>query len=69
MGPDEGKGALMGWAIALGFAVLAMAGLALSGRMTRPALMIAGAAMLAALAGYASQGNPDMAGTPVSRQV
>ena len=59
----------MGWGIALGFAALAMGGLALSGRMTRLALMITSAALLIALAGYASQGNPGMAGTPVSHQV
>jgi hypothetical protein len=57
----------MGWGIALGFAVMAMGGLALSRRLTRDALMIAGAALLVALAGYAWQGSPDMAGTPVSQ--
>ena len=59
----------MGWAIALGFAALALAGLGLSRRLTPVAMMIACAALLIALAGYASQGNPDMAGTPVSHQV
>lgn len=57
----------MGWGIALGFATMAMGGLALSRRLTRDALMIAGAALLVALAGYAWQGSPDMAGTPVSQ--
>ena len=59
----------MGWAISLGFAALAMGGLALSGRMTRLAQMITAAALLIALAGYGWQGSPDMAGAPVSRQV
>ena len=58
----------MGWGIALGFAAMAMGGLALSRRLTRDALMIAGAALLIALAGYAWQGSPDMAGTPVTHQ-
>lgn len=55
----------MGWAIALGFAATAMGGLGLSRRLTRTGLMIAGAALLVALAGYGWQGSPDMAGTPV----
>ncbi|MEO6718525.1 MAG: hypothetical protein ABIM50_14920 [Novosphingobium sp.] len=59
----------MGLAFALGFAVLAMAALVLSRRLTRSACIIVGAALLIALAGYAWQGNPDMAGTPVSHQV
>jgi cytochrome c-type biogenesis protein CcmH len=42
-----------------------MAGLALSGRLNGPALQIAGAALLLALAGYGWQGSPGMAGTPV----
>jgi cytochrome c-type biogenesis protein CcmH len=65
MGPvTEGK-ALMGWVFALGFAALCMIGLALSGRLNGPALQIAGAALLLALAGYGWQGSPGMAGTPV----
>ena len=59
---------MMGWAIALGFAALALGGLALSRRLTRTAQMIAGAALLIALAGYGWQGSPDMAGTPVQNQ-
>ena len=59
----------MGWAIALGFAALALAGLGLSRRLTLAALIITGAALLLALAGYGWQGSPGMAGTPVSRQV
>lgn len=58
----------MGWLFALGFAALAMAGLALSGRLNRPALLIAGAALLLALAGYGWQGSPGMAGTPVQHK-
>ena len=69
MGPAEGGEALMGWFFALGFAFLTMVGLALYGRLTRDALMIAVAATLIALAGYGWQGSPDMAGTPVSHQV
>lgn len=59
----------MGWAFALGFAALAMAALTLSRRLTRPALKIVGAALLIALAGYAWQGSPGMAGAPVSRNI
>ena len=55
----------MGWVFALGFAALAMAGLVLSGRLNRLALLIASAALLLAIAGYGWQGSPDMAGTPV----
>ena len=58
----------MGWPIAFAFAVLAFAGLVLSRRLTRDALLIACAALLSALAGYGWQGSPDMAGTPVSSQ-
>jgi len=58
----------MGWAIAFAFAALAFAGLALSRRLIRDALVIAGAALLIALAGYGWQGSPDMAGTPISPQ-
>ena len=68
MGPAEGGKTLMGWAIALGFAAAALGGLALSRRLTRMGLMITGAAMLIALAGYGWQGSPGMAGTPVSHQ-
>ena len=68
MGPAEGDEKLMGWAIALLFAALAMGGLALSRRLSGTGLMIAGAALLIALAGYAWQGSPDMAGTPVMQQ-
>lgn len=59
----------MGLALALGFAALVLAALALSRRLTRTALLIVGAALLIALAGYAWQGSPDVAGTPVSHQV
>ena len=55
----------MGWAIALGFVALTLAGLALCGRLTQAALIIASAALLLALVGYGWQGSPDMSGTPV----
>ena len=65
MGPAAGGETLMGWLFALGFAAMAMGGLALCGRLTRATLMIAGAALLLALAGYGWQGSPGLAGTPV----
>ena len=56
----------MGWVFMIGFAAIAFAGLWLSGRCSRPALELAGAALLVAIAGYGWQGSPDMAGHPVS---
>lgn len=52
----------MGWVLALLFAALAWLGLYASGRCSRLALEIAAAALLAGLAGYGWQGNPDLAG-------
>ncbi len=59
----------MGWLIALAFAALALLGLWLSGRCSRAALYLAGAALLLALAGYGWQGSPDIAGKPVAALV
>jgi cytochrome c-type biogenesis protein CcmH len=56
----------MGWLFVLGFAGLALLGLVLSKRCSPAALRIAAAALLLAVAGYAWQGNPSMAGNPVS---
>ena len=56
----------MGWVIAIVLPVLAWLGLAASGRCSRLALELAAVAGLLALAGYAWQGRPDMAGHPVS---
>lgn len=56
----------MGWIFALGLAALGYIGLWACGRCPRPALLLAGAALLLALAGYAWQGNPGMAGKPVT---
>lgn len=58
----------MGWFIAIAFAVLAWLGLWLSRRAQRAALEIVAAALALALAGYAWQGNPGMAGKPVAAQ-
>lgn len=55
----------MGWVIAVPLALIAWLGLAASGRCSRLALELAAAAVLLALAGYAWQGSPDMAGHPV----
>lgn len=55
----------MGWLL---FALLAgLTGLALhaSGRCSRQALELCGAALLVAAAGYAWQGSPDLPGQPV----
>ncbi|MDE2596046.1 MAG: hypothetical protein KGL44_04115 [Sphingomonadales bacterium] len=56
----------MGWMFAIGFAALAFAGLYFSGRCSRQALEIAGAALLVGLAGYGWQGSPDLPGNPVA---
>jgi len=57
----------MGWLFAIGFAAICFVALWRSGRCSRQALEIVGAALLLGLAGYAWQGSPDMAGAPVSR--
>ena len=59
----------MGWLFALGFAALAMLGLYLSKRFSPGALLIAAAATVFALAGYAWQGSPGMPGHPVRQTV
>lgn len=55
----------MGWLFALGLAALAFLALYASGRCSRLALELCGAALLAGLAGYAWQGSPDASGKPV----
>ena len=56
----------MGWLFASAFAALALAGLHLSGRCPRPALELAAALLLAAIAGYGWQGSPDLPGNPAA---
>ncbi len=56
----------MGWLFAIIFAALAFAALWFSGRCSRMALEIGGAAILLGIAGYGWQGSPDMPGHPVS---
>ncbi|MFC3173673.1 hypothetical protein ACFOD9_05355 [Novosphingobium bradum] len=56
----------MGWLFAVGLAALALGGLWQGGRVNRLALELAGAALLAALAGYAWQGSPGQPGQPVA---
>ncbi len=58
----------MGWLFAFGIALLVLAALYFSGRVSRMALEITVAALLVGLAGYAWQGSPDMPGNPVSGQ-
>jgi len=55
----------MGWLIAGTLALLAWLGLAASGRFSRLALELAAGVILLALAGYASQGSPQMPGHTV----
>lgn len=57
----------MGWLFAICFAAICFGALWMSGRCSRQALEIVGAALLLGLAGYAWQGSPDMAGAPVVR--
>jgi len=59
----------MGWVIAFMLAALTMAALIFSRRCSRQALELAGVAILIALAGYAWQGSPDMAGRPVAATI
>jgi hypothetical protein len=54
----------MGWALMAGFALLAGAGLFWFARRDKGALQFLGAALLLALAGYAWEGHPTMAGSP-----
>lgn len=57
----------MGWLFAIGLAAICLGALWRSGRCSRQALEIVGAALLLGLAGYAWQGSPDMVGAPVVR--
>jgi len=54
----------MGWVLMAGFALLAGAGLYWFVRRDKGAMQFLGAALLLALAGYAWQGHPGMAGSP-----
>ena len=56
----------MGWLALLVFAILTGVGLWRFGRMPRAALELSGAALLIGVAGYASQANPSLSGSPVS---
>lgn len=55
----------MGWIVVIGMAAAAWIALWRSGRCPGSALQIIAAALFLALAGYAWQGSPDMAGKPV----
>jgi cytochrome c-type biogenesis protein CcmH len=56
----------MGWVWLLVFVALAAAGLWRFGRLKRGAIELAGAALLLAIAGYAVQGSPNVAGSPTT---
>lgn len=56
----------MGWLAFLVFAGLSLAGLWRFGKLPRQALELSGAVALLALAGYAWQGSPSQAGSPVA---
>jgi cytochrome c-type biogenesis protein CcmH len=56
----------MGWLLFLVFAALSLVGLWRFGKLPRQALELSGAAALIALAGYAWQGSPGKAGSPVA---
>ncbi|SIO05390.1 Cytochrome c-type biogenesis protein CcmH/NrfG [Parasphingorhabdus marina DSM 22363] len=55
----------MGWLILLGFLLLLFGALLWLGKLPRPAWELTGAALLLAVAGYAWQGNPGMAGVSI----
>ena len=57
----------MGWGLMIGFALLVGGGLFWFVRGDRGALQFLGAALLIALAGYAWQGHPGVAGSPKAR--
>jgi cytochrome c-type biogenesis protein CcmH len=57
----------MGWIAIFALAALVYVALWKSGRCSRLALEISGAALLLGIAGYAWQGKPDMPGNPVSQ--
>lgn len=54
-----------GWIMAIGLAILAGAAIVRLGRTERSSFEIIAAALLIGLAGYAWQGNPSLAGSPV----
>jgi cytochrome c-type biogenesis protein CcmH len=56
----------MGWIFPIILAVLTLAGLKLSGRLDRTAFELAIVAALFGIAGYAWQGTPSLAGSPIS---
>lgn len=56
----------MGWLFAVLLAGFTFAGLWASKRLNRVAFELCAAAILIALAGYAWQGSPDLAGSPVT---
>lgn len=60
---------MMGWLILAGLALLVLLLLRWPGRLDRPALMLAGAALFLAAAGYAWQGSPGMAGAPAAGRI
>lgn len=55
---------MSGWILAGLLCALALGALRLSGRCSRLALELSAALLLAALAGYAWQGSPDLPGQP-----
>lgn len=57
----------MGWLFPILLGAISLAIFWRSGRFSRQALELAGAALLIALAGYAWQGSPTMKGNPVQR--
>lgn len=57
---------MTGWLSAITLAGLTLAFLKQSNKLSREALEIVAVAVLVALAGYAWQGSPDMAGRPVA---
>lgn len=56
----------MGWLLIVCFCVITALGLWRFGNMPRSVLELSGAALFLALAGYAWQGNPGMAGHPIA---
>lgn len=59
----------MGWLLVGGFASLTLFALYASGRCSRLALEIGGAALLIGIVGYGWQGNPDTPDNPVSHSL
>ena len=54
----------MGFLFTFGFALFALVALWRIARLRGPALQLAGAAILAGVAGYLWQGTPNLAGSP-----